>query len=342
MTDKAPKPAIVPFLIGDMLLLALAGGIVYQTPLPLGLGHLALCTAAVAVGAWLLVTPFIMLHRAELKLAEADTLRSTVAQIENLEQIKDRIVESTSAWTNIQGECSRTVASAKEVADGMASEAKAFAEFMQKANDMEKATLRLEADKLRRMEGEWLQVQVRTLDHVYALYVAGTQSGQPNLIHQLGQFQNACRDAARRMGLAPFAPEPGEVFNPELHQPANPDAPIPAEPRIAQTLATGFNYQGRMLRPAMVLLASEVSAPVETAPAESAPEPSAPAENTAEEFAPQPPTAVEMPPEIALEKPVEEPVSAPLASEVAQELPASSPAAALAATPVPTQAQLPI
>jgi molecular chaperone GrpE (heat shock protein) len=206
-----------------------------------------------------MVTPFILKYRAELKLAEADVLQSTVAQIQNLEQIKSQIVESTLSWSNIQGECARTVATAKEVADGMAMEAKNFTEFMQKANDSEKATLRLEVDKLRRMEGEWLQVQVRTLDHVYALYLAGQQSGQPHLAQQLAQFQHACRDAARRMGLVAFGPEVGDVFDPQLHQVADGATSAGPDARIGQVVATGFTYQGQFLRPAVVVLAAPAS-----------------------------------------------------------------------------------
>jgi hypothetical protein len=68
-----------------------------------------------------------------------------------------------------------------EIAERMTAEAKGFAEFMQKANDSEKAHLRLEVDKLRRAEAEWLQIMTHVFDHVYALYAAAAKSGQPNL-----------------------------------------------------------------------------------------------------------------------------------------------------------------
>ena len=64
--------------------------------------------------------------------------------------------------------------------------------------DVDLRKVRLEVEKLRRAEGEWLQVLVRVLDHVYALHLGALRSGQPNLIEQLSNFQNACRDAARR------------------------------------------------------------------------------------------------------------------------------------------------
>ena len=48
----------------------------------------------------------------------------------------------------------------------MTGEVQALTEFMKRANDSERATLRLEVEKLRRWESEWLQVAVQMLDHV--------------------------------------------------------------------------------------------------------------------------------------------------------------------------------
>ena len=49
---------------------------------------------------------------------------------------------------------------ARHVADKMAAEAKAFAEFLQKANDTEKSHLRLEVEKFRRGESQWLAARM--------------------------------------------------------------------------------------------------------------------------------------------------------------------------------------
>ena len=134
----------------------------------------------------------------------------------------------------------------------MSAEAKAFGDFMQKANDTEKGHLRLEVDKLRRGEGEWLQSTVRILDHVYALHLAGVRSGQPALTEQLGQFQGACREAVRRLGLVAFEAKPGEPFNEKTHQLLDPEAKPPSHARITETIATGYTFQGQLLRCALV------------------------------------------------------------------------------------------
>src|ERR1041384_164055 len=144
----------------------------------------------------------------------------------------------------------------------MGAEVQAFTEFMQRVNDSEKATLRLEAEKLRRAEADWLQVLVRLLDHVYALHLGAVRSGQPQLIDQLTNFQNACRDAVRRVGLTPFVGEPSEPFDGQRHRPFDGEELPPAGAKITETVATGYTFQGRLLRPALVRLQN--GAPADT------------------------------------------------------------------------------
>jgi molecular chaperone GrpE (heat shock protein) len=179
-----------------------------------------------------------------------------------------QISSATAHWKNVQDQAGKTVATAGEIAERMAAEAKAFSEFMLKSNDTEKAHLRLEVDKLHRGETESLQAIVRVFDHVFALYLAGVRSNQPNLRDQLAQFQNACREALRRLGLTPFEVPPDEPFDAKLHTLIDPEAKPPPGARVAQTLATGFTYQGQLLRPALVALQAE---PAEPAPPEPTP-----------------------------------------------------------------------
>jgi molecular chaperone GrpE (heat shock protein) len=125
---------------------------------------------------------------------------------------------------------------------------------MKKMNDSEKATLRLEVEKLRRGELEWLQVLVHILDHVFALHTAGVRSGDVKFAAPVTNFQNACRDIARRLGLTPFAAEPNEPFDAERHQVAGSKETPPAGSVIAETIGPGYTFQGRLLRPALVRL----------------------------------------------------------------------------------------
>jgi len=163
----------------------------------------------------------------------------------------------------VQGAAEKTANAARDIGERMASEVKAFTEFMQRANDSERATLRLEVEKLRRAEGDWLQVLVRMLDHVFALHQGALRSGQPALIEQVGNFQNACREAARRVGLTPFAANEAEPFDAQRHQLIEESATPPPDALVADTVAAGYTFQGRLVRPALIRLRenSAVAAP---------------------------------------------------------------------------------
>lgn len=257
MNDRrVPVPKKWPFYVADACLLAFAFWLLKHYPHPLTFATACLMGAAVLVAAFLGVMPFRMEHEAAVRFAEAEGLADAMATLRKLETVSDQIKTATSQWQGIQEQSSRTVSSSKEIADRIAAEAHSFAEFMQKANDSEKAALRLETEKLRRGEGQWLQVLVHLLDHVYALYQAGARSGQPNLQEQLAHFQDACRDIARRVGLLPFEAVPNEGFDGERHQLPE-DQPAPPDSRVAHTLATGYTFQGRLLRRSLVALQTD-------------------------------------------------------------------------------------
>ena len=269
--DSAPTLAKWPFLLGDLLFVGLAALIVQMSVHPLAWWQIAACIVCLGAGAWLAILPFLKEYEAAVRHAESASLADTVAQIQNLETIASQIGSATSQWQNAQEASAKTVEAANEIAERMSAEAKGFAEFMLKANDAEKGHLRLEVEKFRRAEGEWLQILIRLLDHVFALYQAGARSGQPALAEQLGHFQNACRDAARRIGLVPFAPAPGEPFDLERHQLPE-GQPTPTDVAfIADTLATGYTFQGQPLRRALVALAQDAPEAVAETPRESMP-----------------------------------------------------------------------
>jgi molecular chaperone GrpE (heat shock protein) len=262
---KLPK---WPFYLGDGLLLGAAYFICTRAPLPLGHWHVGLAVLCIAAGALLCVAPFLLEYRAQVKLAEARGLTTVVAQVQNLELLSGQISGATGKWQEAQEQADKTAAGAREIAERMTLEVKGFTEFMQRANDSEKANLRLEVDKLRRAEGDWLQVLVRLLDHVYALHQGALRSGQPNVIEQVGLFQNACRDTARRVGLAPFIAKEAEPFDAQRHKSFEDGAQPPPDATVAETMAAGYTFQGRLVRPALVRLKqgpAAATAPVDAA-----------------------------------------------------------------------------
>jgi molecular chaperone GrpE (heat shock protein) len=247
-----PKLPDWPFLLGDAMLLSVACFIFWQ--LPLGPWELSASVACVVLGAWLGVTPFVMRYRAAMKLTEADRLRAAVLQLENIEIIGRQISHATANWQNAHEASNKTIDAARQIGEEAARTARDFSEILRKANDAEKTHLRLEVEKLRRAENDWVQILIRILDHVLALYQAGVRSGQPALAEQLGQFQNACRDAARRVGLVPFVAMTGEAFDSQRHQLADSQIEPATDSRVAETLAAGYSFQGRPVRLALVSL----------------------------------------------------------------------------------------
>lgn len=260
-----PKLPKWPFFLGDALLLGLAGYICYQSKLPLAHFELAWVIVCVAVGAILGVLPFLSEHRAVVKVAQAENLSSAMTQIQNLEQVAAQISSATNHWQTAQDAADKTARAGKEIADGMTAELKNFNEFMQRADASEKAALRLEVEKARRAEGDWLQILVRILDHVFALHAGAMRSGQPDVARQIDLFQNSCRDAVRRVGLIPFVAAPGEKFDGQRHQLVEADAQAADDAVVEETLGTGYTFQGQLLRPAIVRLQNTEAAEADAA-----------------------------------------------------------------------------
>ena len=256
MTNQTDiKLAKWPFFLADAMLLGVAY-FIYTLHGKGAWGYLDwlfifLCGA---VGAGLAVTPFLLEYRAAVKMVETNAVVSTILHLQNLEDVARNITTATAQWQGVQEHSTGAIAAAKQIGDKMAAEANNFGEFLKQANDTEKSTLRLEVEKLRRSEAEWLGLIVHLMDHTYALYRGGARTGQPALIEQLTRFQATCREAIRRVGLIPIVPEENEKFDPEIHQSPDSQADSMANARIKETIATGYTYQGRLIRPPVVAL----------------------------------------------------------------------------------------
>jgi molecular chaperone GrpE (heat shock protein) len=252
---KVPK---LPFLIINALLLAFAYFIVWKSPHPVGRNEVLLCVAACVLGALAGIIPFILDYKAMGKIIEVNALGAVSEKIQNLETFSAQINSATNVWAAVQetvhAESAKTSAAARQIADRMTEEVRQFNEFMQQMNDSEKATLRLEVEKFRRGEAEWLQVLVRILDHIFALHNAAMRSGDAKFSAPITDFQNACRGTARRVGLTPFVAEPNEPFNAERHQVAGAEGAPQAGAIVGETVGAGYTYQGKLLRPALVRL----------------------------------------------------------------------------------------
>ena len=266
---KVPK---WPFLLADALLLFFAYYYILHAALPVH--HWEIAAGCVALGAVLGVAPFYLDYRAMGKVIEVNALGAVAEKIQNLEKISEQINSATNHWAVIQGtvsaEAGKSTAAARAIADKMTEEARRFSEFMVKMNDNEKAALRLEVEKLHRAEGEWLQILVRLLDHVFALHTGAVRTGDQRFIEPIANFQQACHETVRRLGLTPFVAAPDEPFNAERHQAAGKPEKIPDGALVAETIGTGYTFQGKLLRPALVRLRENQTLETKPAPAENA------------------------------------------------------------------------
>jgi molecular chaperone GrpE (heat shock protein) len=251
---KVPK---WPFLSAYALLIAIAWAVIYRADHPISLAVIATCVGCVALGSVLGCLPYVLEYRATSKLVEVNGVGTVAEKLQDLQKCAAQIAAATDQWAlvqeNTKGHSDKTVAAAREVVERMTVEIREFNEFQLKLNDTEKAALRLEVDKLRRGERDWIQVVARVLDHIFALHNAAARSGNAEFCEQIGNFQKACRDAARRVGLAPFDVAVGEKFDAQRQRAHGVENP-PAEAVVAEMLAPGLTYQGRLLRPALVRL----------------------------------------------------------------------------------------
>lgn len=261
---SAPRLSKLPFVIGDLLLVATAAYVGLYGAF-LGQWQYVAMISAVAFGAWFMAWPFVLEFRAATKLAESSALTSVTEKIKDLDKVSANIVQAVAEWQHLQQSATQTVTAAEHIAERMTTEARNFGEVLSKMNETERNHLRLEVDKLRRAEGDWLGITVRMLDHVHALHQAGVRSGQRNVIEQLTHFQNACRETARRIGIVPVVPEAGVPFHEQAHQLPNGVTAVNGA-LVEDVLAPGYTFQGQVIRLPVVALKEKKSA--EPPPAE--------------------------------------------------------------------------
>ena len=254
---SAPRISKLPFVIGDLLLLATAGYVAIYGAF-LGQWQYVAIVAAVAFGAWLMVWPFVLEFRAAAKIAESSSVADITGKLKDLDKVAASIANASTEWQHLQLSATQSVTAAEHIAERMTAEARNFGEVLGRMNESEKSHLRLEIEKLRRAEGDWLAILVRILDHVHALHQAGVRSGPRNVIDQLTNFQNACRETTRRIGLVPVVPEPGTAFDAKAHQVLDGEKPRDGA-AVNEVLAPGFSFQGQVIRLPVVVLEPAVS-----------------------------------------------------------------------------------
>src|SRR5882762_4841770 len=91
-SDSVPR---WPFFLGDITLFALACFIYFTSRPTPGHWEITACAACVALGAALGVWPFVLDHRARLKLLDAHALGSIGEKLQGLERLTAQISSAT-------------------------------------------------------------------------------------------------------------------------------------------------------------------------------------------------------------------------------------------------------
>jgi hypothetical protein len=251
---KVPQMKKWPFFVADVVAI-LGCYLIYDSGSgPLGNGEMAAFIVCGSLGMFFLCFPFYQEYRLDARFAEADQLARVTEFMTQLGKVKNGVTIATAHLETAQDYAEKTIEASKEIAERMTDEAKAFADFMAKANDTEKAHLELEVEKLKRGESEWIKTLMTTLDETFRLCDAASRSGNTLVVETLTKFQSVCRAAAGRVGLVAFEPEFGEPFDSEKHVVADSEAVAPEGARVGGTVAPGYTYMRRTLRLAAVEL----------------------------------------------------------------------------------------
>jgi len=253
--SEAPRTPKWPYLLADVILVATAAAVAWKAAPVWTWKEISLVGGLTGLGAWIFIQPFQKDHEAAVKLFEQVNLASAAEKLGSLDKTAQQIAAATAQWQDIQTLSNKTVNAAGDITQRIAAEAKSFSEFLARANDGEKATLRLEIEKLRRGEKDSLQVVIHLMDHCFALFQAAMSSGQPQLIQQIGNYRNACIDATRRVGILPYEAQPGEPFDADRHEVAD-GSEATEGATVERTIAWGYTFQGAGIRRIQVALAS--------------------------------------------------------------------------------------
>ena len=249
-----PLPVSVPkwpFLMADIIFIGLGywiSTLIQGEPQSWQIISILVCAV---LGAGFAVAPFYFEYRAEAKAVEIAQLTTVAKEIGKMEAVAQQIADASENWASVQSTSEQTAKLAEEIASGMAVTVKDHDEFMAKANTEELNTLKLEVNKLRRVEADWANTLVGVLDLVYRLEQSAQASGKEQFIQTVTQFQGQCREVARRVGLVAFEAEKDSAYNPDEH--ALPEGEQAGDnASVTQTRLPGFRLQGKLVRKPLV------------------------------------------------------------------------------------------
>ncbi|MBQ7589083.1 MAG: nucleotide exchange factor GrpE [Verrucomicrobia bacterium] len=243
----------MPFYVADAVLILAAICILAFAKHPLGGSACWALAIILGCGAWIAILPWFQENKNNAALSQLDGLRSVGECIQQMNTFSAGMNSAIASLANVQKMTEASARAASEAENKIVAHSQDFAERLSKAVSYEKSSLQMQIDKLRRAEDDWIHTGIGIMDHVLALSNAGIQSGKPEIAEQMRHFRGACLEFAARAGLQPFIPAPTDTYDPEKHiLPPNTPTPEPGT-RISRVLVPGFQYQGQLIRKAMIL-----------------------------------------------------------------------------------------
>lgn len=243
----------MPFFVADAVLILASICILTFAQHPLSGSACWALAVILGCGAWIAILPWFQENKNNAALSQLDGLRSVSECIQQMNTFSAGMNSAIASLANVQKMTEASARAASEAENKIMEHSQDFSERLSKAVSYEKSSLQMEIDKLCRVENDWIHTGIGIMDHVLALTHAGIQSGKPEIAEQMRHFRGACLDIAARAGLQPFLPAPTDTYDPEKHLlPPNTPTPEP-DTRISRVIAPGFNYQGQLVRKAMVL-----------------------------------------------------------------------------------------
>ena len=243
----------MPFYVADAVLILASICILAFAQHPLSGSACWALAVILGCGAWIAILPWFQEYKNNAALSQLDGLRSVSECIQQMNTFSAGMNSAIASLANVQKMTEASARAASDAENKIVAHSQDFAERISKAVSYEKSSFQIEIDKLHRIENDWLSTGIGIMDHVLALTNAGIQSGKPEIIEQLRRFRGACLEFAARAGLQPFLPAPTDTYDPEKHVlPPNTPTPDPST-KISRVIAPGFNYQGQLVRKAMVL-----------------------------------------------------------------------------------------
>ncbi|HEX9783793.1 MAG TPA: hypothetical protein VGA56_13800 [Opitutaceae bacterium] len=151
-TRHASSPPVNrwPFILGDLLLLAVACGVVAVDKSPPGLTTIIIVCVCVLAGVGLWIAPYMMQFEAAVRLAEASARDQLEAQGRRLVQAAEQLSNAVSRSQSTEEQAGQALGTLEEVAEKLAAQADDFAQALARSSEREIAELKTQIERLAR------------------------------------------------------------------------------------------------------------------------------------------------------------------------------------------------